>query len=80
MPRKAKPKEPPILAIDGVPTAEGLIKTGAARRTYDRAGNERIQISVQGQRQIKDALAANAERTKRDGTHHGVNHRFTLTR
>lgn len=80
MAKKAPPKETPILAIDGVPTVEGLIKAGKARRTYDRNGNEKIQISVQGQREIKDALAQNAERTKREGNHRGVNYRFTTTR
>lgn len=77
------PKEKPILSIDGVPTGEGLIKTGLARRTFDRQGRERIQISKQGQAQIKAALAANAEqniRNAQEGRPRGINHQPIIER
>lgn len=88
MAKKASPGKPDwfdkgINSIDGVPTVEGLCRKRMARHTYidDKEGTgDRVQISVEGQQQIKEALAANAERTIREGNHRGVNHRFDLER
>lgn len=59
MPKKAEPKEPEILEIDGVPTVAGLAKTG--RHLAHIRPDGRWHVTAEGHAVMNAAMQWNAE-------------------